>query len=62
MVAAQVFFFDCNIGVRQGENLSPIRFTFYLNDLEKYLTFRKVNGIDFDGLTDNAHVYFKLLV
>ena len=53
---------DCNIGVRQGENLSPILFTFYLNDLEKYLSAKQLNGIECDVLTDDAHVYFKLLV
>lgn len=26
--------FDCNISVRQGENLSPILFSLYTNDLE----------------------------
>ena len=55
-------FFDCNIGVRQGENLSPILFTFYLNDLEQYLSSRQVSGIECDALTDDAYVYFKLLV
>ena len=55
-------FFDCNIGVRQGENLSPILFTFYLNDLEKFLSAKQVNGIECDVLTDDAFVYFKLLV
>ncbi|MEW8546328.1 MAG: reverse transcriptase family protein [Candidatus Thiodiazotropha sp.] len=55
-------FFDCNIGVRQGENLSPVLFTFYLNDLERYLSNRQVNGIECDVLTNDAYVYFKLLV
>ena len=55
-------FFNCNIGVRQGENLSPILFTFYLNDLEYYLSSRQVNGIECDAFTGDAHVYFKLLV
>ena len=55
-------FFDCNIGVRQGENLSQILFTFYLNYLEQYLSTRQVHGIECDVLTDDAHVYFKLLV
>ena len=61
MMAAQLFF-DSNIGVRQGENLSPILFTFYLNDLEHYLSARQVHGIECDVLTDDAQLYFKLLV
>jgi hypothetical protein len=38
-------FFDCNNGVRQGENLSPFLFSIYLNDLEQFLNDRNVNGL-----------------
>ena len=39
-------FFSCNVGVRQGENLSPLLFAIYLNDFE-YSISRKYKGLSF---------------
>ena len=59
-------YFFSNVGVRQGENLSPILFSLFLNDLVEFIS----HG--FDGLTniteaihlfcdtDDVEVYFKL--
>ena len=38
--------FECNVGVRQGENLSPLLFSLYLNDLKKELS-DKFQGLPF---------------
>ena len=39
--------FDCQIGLREGENLSPILFSFYLNDLKDNLI------LNADGISVN---------
>ena len=38
-------YFPCNVGVRQGENLSPLLFAVYLNDFEFYIS-RNYKGLD----------------
>ena len=35
---AQSYFYTCNIGVRQGENLLPLLFFIYLHDLNSFIS------------------------
>ena len=59
-------YFSCNIGVRQGQNLSPILFAMFLNDLKQFLDTR-VKGLglpsrlaedlDVDGIESYMHLF-----
>ena len=37
-------FFPCKVGVRQGDNLSPLLFSLYLSDFQQFLS-KKFNGV-----------------
>jgi len=58
-------FFNSNIGVRQGENLSPILFSLYLNDLHSFLqSSDEVNGVNIENTDFNSNIntYLKLYI
>ena len=54
-------YFNCENGVRQGENLSPILFSMFLNDMQSYIESNGGIGIE---LSDNNHnmLWLKLLL
>lgn len=57
-------FFTCNVGVRQGENLSPLLFSLFINDLEHYLGNNDISGIDCNthGQDDELMIYVKMFL
>ena len=57
-------YFMCNKGVRQGENLSPILFALYLNDLEHFLEDKSLRGLESisEEMESKLQIYLKMFV
>ena len=57
-------FFFCNLGVRQGENLSPFLFSMYINNIENFMNERNVNRLSSitNDLEEELLVYSKLFI
>ena len=58
----QSTFFPCLRGVRQGENLSPVLFALFLNDLENFMHSNDCSGIDLERGTDTLYDYLCIFI
>lgn len=57
-------FINCNVGVRQGENLSPFLFSLYISDLEHFLLDKNIEGLKSisDAIENELFLYMKLFI
>lgn len=58
----QSAFFNSYSGVRQGENLSPVMFSLFLNDLEDFLMSNTDVGVTIDYDDTEVSIFMKIIV
>ena len=55
-------FFFSNRGVRQGDNISPVLFSLFLNDLEDYFEAERREGIPVECMTERMYFFMQVYV
>jgi hypothetical protein len=57
-------YFSCDMGVRQGEYLSPFLFAMFLSDLQSFLEKENLPGLKTisEKIEENSNIYLKLFV
>ena len=55
-------YFSCLTGVRQGENLSPLLFSMYVNDLNSFLMSKGLNGAISKLNSEDIYIYLKIMI
>ncbi|MCG7875153.1 MAG: reverse transcriptase family protein [Candidatus Thiodiazotropha endolucinida] len=58
----QSSFFQSFRGVRQGENLSPVLFAIFLNDLESFLITNGASGVNLDLQHEQLTIFTKIYI
>ena len=54
--------FECNLGIRQGESLSPFSFNLFLNDIEAVLESGGLRGVSMSDITIRTLLYANALL
>ena len=59
--------FPCNIGVRQGDNISPLLFSLFINDFKdfiatKYCGLRSITNLSQNYIDSELEFYIKLYI
>ena len=49
--------FECNLGVRQGESISPFLFNLFLNDLDEAISVGQFQGINIGDINIKTLLY-----
>ena len=57
-----LIFFMCEKGIRQGENLSPLLFSIFLNNVEQFLCEKNCSGVNFFYEMGDIVIFLKLLI